>query len=102
MKKTVWLMLATILVFGCSRHHGIRTGDFAASFRTADPTVKIEADAVIKYIKDGKLPDALAELQILAKRAKLSAEQQQAVKDLIQQISAKMETDAKKAAQKKP
>jgi len=102
MKRILWLIPTIILAFGCSRHHGIHTGDFASSFKTAEPTIKVEADAVIKYIRDGKLPDALAELQILSKRARLSAEQQQAIKDLIRQIQAKMQADAKKATQKNP
>jgi hypothetical protein len=102
MKRIAWLLPAVVLVFGCGRHHGVQTGDFAFSFKTAEPALKVEADAVIKYIREGKWPDALAELQILGKRAKLSAEQQQAIKDLIQQIQTKMEADAKKAAQKKP
>ena len=102
MKKLAWLCLAAVLLAGCSRYHGINTGNLSSSFKLSEPSLKTEADAAIKAIRDNKLPDALAELQKLAKRAKLSAEQQQAVKDVIVQIQTKMEADAKKAAPKKP
>lgn len=102
MKKFVWVCLAGVLAVSCSRHHGIDTGNLSSCFKRAEPTLKTEADTIIKAIRDDKLPDALTELQKLAKRAKLSAEQQQAVKDLISQIQTKMEADAKKAAAKKP
>jgi hypothetical protein len=102
MKRLAWLCLATVLATGCGRYHGIDTANLSSSFKLAEPSLKTEADTAIKAIRDNKLPDALAELQKLAKRAKLSAEQQQAVKDLIVQIQNKMEADAKKAAPKKP
>lgn len=102
MKKLASLCLSVLLLTGCSRHHGIDTGNLSSSFKRADAALKTEADVAIKAIRDDKLPDALTELQKLSKRAKLSAEQQQAVKDVIAQIQAKMEADAKKAAAKKP
>jgi hypothetical protein len=102
MTRITRLFAIVILAVGCGRYHGIDTGNLASSFKTAEPTLKVEADTAIKAIREGKLTDALTELQKLGKRAKLSAEQQQAVKDLIQQVQTKMEADAKKAAQKKP
>jgi hypothetical protein len=102
MRRIAWLLPAVMLAFGCSRHHGIDTGNLASSFKTAEPSLKAEAETAIKSIREDKLPDALAELQKLAKRARLSAEQQQAVKDVISQIQTKMEADAKKAAPKIP
>jgi hypothetical protein len=101
MKKLAGLFLVTILIGGCSRHHGIDTGNLSSSFKAAEPTLKTEADIAIKAIKTGTFPDALAELQKLSKRAKLSAEQQQAVKDVIAQIQKKMQDAAKKAEPKK-
>jgi hypothetical protein len=101
MNKLVWICLAVVLTFGCSRHHGIDTGNLSSCFQHAEPALKAEAATAIKALRDNKLPDALTELQKLAKRAKLSAEQQQAVKDVIAQIQTKMEADAKKAAESK-
>jgi hypothetical protein len=102
MKKLASIGLVAVLVIGCSRHHGIDTGQLSSNFKVAEPALKAEADTAIQAIRDNKLPDALTELQKLAKRAKLSAEQQQAVKDTITQIQTKMKADAKKAESKKP
>jgi hypothetical protein len=102
MRKLAWLGLVVFLFAGCSRHHGIDTGNLSSCFKLSEPSLKTEADTAIKAIRDNKLPDALTELQKLAKRAKLSAEQQQAVQDVIVQIQTKLAADAKKAAAKKP
>jgi predicted Zn-dependent protease len=99
MTKLAWLILATILATGCSRHHGVDTGNLASRFKTAEPTLKAEAAAAIKAIKAGNFPEALTELQKLAKRAKLDTEQQQAVKDVIAQIQKQMQDAANQAAE---
>jgi len=99
MKNLAWLILATILVACCSRYHGIDTGNLASTFKKAEPTLKAEAVAAIKAIKAGDFSEALTGLQKLSKRAKLDAEQQQAVKDVIAQIQKQMQDaeNAKKA-----
>jgi hypothetical protein len=104
---TLFLMLAAAA--GCSRHHGVDTGRLADSFQSADPALKVEAHKVIATIKAGHLPEALAQLERLGRRAKLPAEQQQAIQDLITQIQTQIEqatpkaaADAQKAAPKKP
>jgi hypothetical protein len=102
MKRIGWLLAAVALVLACSRHHGINTGPLASSFRTAEPTLKTQAEAAVQLIREGKLPEALTELQKLSNRARLSAEQQQVVKDTIQQIQTKLEADAKKTVPKIP
>ncbi len=98
MHKLVGWMLVALLVCGCSRHHGVDTGRLADSFNSGDPTLKTEADQAIAAIKAGHLPEALAQLERLGRRAKLSAEQQQAIQDVIVQIQKQMEQAAKKAA----
>ena len=101
MKKLAGFALAMLLLVGCHRYRGIDAGNLSSNFQAAEPALKTEADTAIKAIKAGNFPDALAELQKLSKRAKLSAEQQQAVKDVIAQIQKKMQDDAKKAEPKK-
>jgi len=98
MIKMTWLFLALILATGCSRSHGVNTGALASSFKTAEPTLKAEADKAIAAIKAGNFTEAIAELQRLAKRAKLTAEQQQIIKDTIAQVQKQMEAAASKAA----
>lgn len=98
MHKLVGLMLLALFVSGCSRHHGVDTSRLADSFQSGDPTLKAEADNAIAAIKAGKLPEARAQLERLGRRAKLSAEQQQAIQDVIAQIQKQIEQAARKAA----
>jgi len=99
MRNLALLVLATALAIGCSRHHGVDTGPVVASFKTADPTLKIDADKAVAAIKAGNLPEALTQFQRLAGRAKLSAEQQQAIKDTIAAIQQQMQAAANKSAE---
>ena len=98
MTKLALLVLAVTLACGCGRHHGVNTGHLAASFKTAEPTLKADADKAIATIKAGNFTDATAELQHLARRAKLSAEQQQAIQDTIAEIEKQVQAAASKAA----
>ena len=90
-----WLLLTLILAIGCGRSHGVDTGNLASSFKTAEPSLKAEADKAILSIKAGNFTDAVAELEHLGKRAKLTAEQQQVIKDTIDQIQKQIEIAAK-------
>ena len=98
MIRMTWLILALMLTVGCNRPHGIDTGTLASNFKTAEPTLKAEADKAIVAIKAGNFTEAIAKLQQLAKRAKLTAEQQQVIKDTIAQVQKQMEVAANKAA----
>jgi hypothetical protein len=98
MVKFALLILASALAFGCGRHHGVNTGRLAASFQTAEPTLKAQAEKAIAAIKAGNFTDATTELQQLARRAKLSAEQQQTVRDTIAEIEKQVQLAASKAA----
>ncbi len=75
-----------MIVFGCSRHHGIDTGKLRSSFQSGEPTLKAEADKAVGMIKAGNYPEALAQLQKLAGKAKLTADQQEAIRDVVAQI----------------
>ena len=98
MMKRALLILAVAFAFSCSRHHGVNTGRLADSFKTAEPTLKAEADKAIAAIKAGNFTDATTELQKLARRAKLSEEQQQAIQDTLAQIEKQVQAAASKAA----
>ena len=96
-----WLVIVAMIVFGCGRHHGVDTGKLRSSFQSGEPTLKAEADKAVGMIKAGHYPEALAHLQELAGKARLTADQQEAIKDVVAQIQKQM-TDAanvQKAAQ---
>ena len=98
MMKRASLILAVAFAFSCSRHHGVNTGRLADSFKSAEPTLKAEADKAISALKAGNFTEATTELQKLARRAKLSAEQPQAIQDTLAQIEKQVQAAASKAA----
>ena len=83
---------------GCSKKGGVETRKLESSFRTAEQAIKTEADKTVATIKTGNYEQALVELQNLGRKAKLTAEQQQAIKDTIAAIEKLMTEIAEKAA----
>ena len=100
MKQCVWrlrlLLAVTLLFVGCSKTSSVDTGKLESSFQAADPN-KSEADKAVAAIKAGNYSQALTELQQLAKKAKLTPEQQQAIKDVIAPVQKQMSEMATKA-----
>ena len=96
-----WLVIVAMIVFGCSRHHGVDMGKLRSSFQSGEPTLKAEADKAVGLIKAGNYSEALAHLQKLAGKAKLTADQQEAIKDVVAQIQKQMAdaANAQEAAQ---
>ncbi|MGD0650718.1 MAG: hypothetical protein ABSA97_06210 [Verrucomicrobiia bacterium] len=92
------LMVVTLLFIGCSKKSSVDTGRLESSFQSAEPARKSEADKAVAAIKAGNYSEALTQLQQLGRRAKLTAEQQQAVKDVIAQLQKQMTEMANKAA----
>jgi outer membrane protein assembly factor BamD (BamD/ComL family) len=92
------LMVVTLLFIGCSRKSSVYTGKLESNFHSAEPARKSDADKAVAAIKAGNYSEALTELQQLGRRAKLTAEQQQAVKDVIAQLQKQMTEMANKPA----
>jgi hypothetical protein len=96
MKQTVVLLaLGLLLLPACSRSR-VSSSDLHAAFRSAEPALKTEAEKAGAAIRAGHYDEALAILQPLAHRAKLSADQQQAIKDTIAAVNAQIAADLKK------
>ena len=99
--KQVTGLLSALLLFslavGCAKK-GVDTSQLQSSFRSADPAARSDVDNAVAALKDGKNSEALAYLNKVAAKAKLTAEQQQAVKDVINQITQQMQQAAAKAA----
>ena len=109
MKFIRWIFIAhaasALLMSGCASKSSVDTAPLDKSFASAEPASKTVADKAVSAIKAGDYPGATAELQKLAAQAKLTPEQQQAVKDTLaalqkqlSDVAAKATKDAGKAA----
>ena len=109
MKFIRWIVIvhaaAALLASGCASKSSVDTAPLEKSFASAEPANKTVADKAVSAIKGGDYPGATAELQKLAAQAKLTPEQQQAVKDTLaalqkqlSDVAAKATKDAGKAA----
>ncbi len=87
-KWTFAAVLAGALVFGCSNKQSssVDTAPLEKNFKSADAATQSTADKAVAAIKAGDYSGALNELKTLASNAKLTPEQQQAVKDVMAQV----------------
>ena len=102
MKRPLWLIAGIVMlaaVMGCGKKSNVDTGQLKSSFKSAEPATQGESDKAIAAIKAGNYSEALADLQRLAGKAKLTAEQQAAIKDVIAQVQKAMAGSANKAGQ---
>ncbi len=102
MKLNKWIVLpmtAVALAFaGCSKNQSnIDTAPVEKSFASAEPTAKTSAEKAVSAIKSGDYNSALSELKTLAGNAKLTPEQQQAIKDIMAQVQKAVADMAAKA-----
>jgi hypothetical protein len=97
---TCWLiMLAAMLaVVGCKKGGSVDTSKLESSFAAAPATEKSSAGKAVAAVKSGDYAAALAELKTLGEKAKLTPEQQQAVKDVLAQLQQLVADTANKAA----
>lgn len=90
MKTSRWIhsaiMALTLAMSGCSKQGGVDTSLFEKSFKTAEAAVQTGADKVVTAIKSADYSGALAELKTLSSNAKLTPDQQQAIKSVMAQV----------------
>jgi hypothetical protein len=101
MKTKVWvgmLVMAAATLVGCSQG-GVDTSKAESSFSDAEPATKSTMEQVVTAVKAGDYAGAVAPLQTLASNAKLTPEQQQAVKDLMVQVQEQVKEAAVKAGE---
>ena len=109
MKFTSWILSALTAVIllsnGCGSKGSVDTAPLEKSFASAEPANKSAADKAVAAIKAQDYSGAMAQLQTLAAQAKLTPEQQQAIKDVLAQVqkqlgdtAEKMTKDGQKAA----
>lgn len=97
MKRCLWLLVAVLIgalaVAGCAKKTKVDTSKLEQSFQSADPKNKEYCDEAVTAAKKGDYAGTLAALYKLAGRAKLTSDQQLAIKDTIAQVQ-KVMTDA--------
>jgi outer membrane protein assembly factor BamD (BamD/ComL family) len=102
MKRFVWVMAAVVVAgavfMGCGKKEKVDTSKLEKSFEASEPAQRSAADRAVAAIKAGNYSQAMTELQKLAAQAKLTPEQQQAVKDVMARVQKEMTAVAEKAA----
>jgi DNA-binding NtrC family response regulator len=97
-KWTMMTLAATLLLTsGCGSKTSVDTAPLEKSFASAEPANKTVADSAVSSIKSEDYPGAMAQLQKLASQAKLTPEQQQAIKDTLAQVQKQVADAATKA-----
>jgi outer membrane protein assembly factor BamD (BamD/ComL family) len=89
---------ATLALCGCGSKVAVNTAPLQKSFQTAETSAKEDADKAISAIESADYAGAVTQLQQLAKNAKLTPEQQQAVKDMIEKVQKVIADAAGKAS----
>lgn len=100
------LVAATLGIVGCSKQGAsVDTAPLENSFQSADTSTKSQSDTVVSEIKSANYSGAVADLTKLAKNAKLTPDQQQAIQNVLTQVQKavadaanKVASDASKAA----
>jgi len=95
----ITVMAAAFALGGCKKS-GVDTSGLEKSFKSAEPASQSSADKVVSAVKAGDYAGATAELKTLAEQAKLTPEQQQAIKDVTAQLQQMIADAAKKAGEK--
>ena len=90
-------MAMTLSMAGCGKQGSVDTGSLEKSFKSAEAAVQTSADKAVAAVKSADYSGALAELKTLASNAKLTPEQQQAIKDVMAQVEKAVADAASKA-----
>ena len=96
MKRILLAILISAAFIGCGRKGNVDTRELESNFKSAEPAAQTEAKNAVAAVKAGNYSEALADLQRLARKAKLTAEQQAAVKNTIVQVQKAMTDSANK------
>ena len=91
-------MAATLALAGCGKSGGVDPSALEKSLKSSEPATQEVADKAVAAIKSADYAGALTQLQSLASQAKLTPEQQQAVKDVMAQVQKAVADAAGKAA----
>ena len=103
MKKFTFFSLSIVAAYlvcfvtACSKQGSVDTAPLEKSFASADASVKSAVEKAVSEVKAADYSGAMAELQSLAGKAKLTSDQQQAIKDVISQAQQALVNAGKQA-----
>lgn len=102
--RTIRLLITGVAAFvfaftGCKKSEGVDTQPLEKSFATAEPATKSASEKAIAAIKAGNYSEGMAELGKLAQQAKLTPDQQQAVKNTLEQVKTQLADTMNKAGE---
>ncbi len=103
MKAHAWivmvLMALALAMPGCSKKSDVDTSKLEKNFQSADTKTQTQVNQAVDAIKNADYAGAMTKLQSVASQAKLTPEQQQAVKDTLEQLKTKALEATKKATE---
>jgi hypothetical protein len=90
MRRFAWMLGALLAVTGCGHKSRVSTAELQGSFKEAEPAMQTLVDKAVSAVKSNNYPEALGDLQVLSHKARLTPDQQQALKDTIAEIQQKI------------
>jgi len=98
--RTIVVGLAALaLVFAGCKKSGVDTSKLESSFKSAEVPAQTTVEEAVAAIKAGDYAAAAAKLKSVAEKAKLTPEQEQAIKDVLAQLQQLLGDAAEKAGQ---
>jgi hypothetical protein len=91
------VMILAAAFGGCGKK-GIDTSKLERSFQASEPTAKQNVQSVVQAVEKQDYAAATASLQKLATQAKLTPDQQEAIKEVLEQVKAKLTETLNKTA----
>jgi predicted small lipoprotein YifL len=90
MKKLIYLLAVlglTMALVGCGGKGKVDTAPLEKSFAGAEAATKAAVDKAVAAIKEKNYSAAVTELQKLSAKAKLTPEQREAIKKVVEQLN---------------
>src|SRR5437016_2820100 len=100
MKKFTWMLImalsAPLVITGCGKQGRVSTSELQSNFKSAEPPMQTLVNNAVAAVKSNNYPEALRDLQTLSHKARLTLDQQQALKDTIAAIQEKISSTTNK------
>jgi hypothetical protein len=93
---------AALTVTGCGSKGRVSTSELRSSFKSAEPAMQTLVDKAVAAVNSNNYPEALSDLQTLSHKARLTVDQEQALKDTIAAIEKKTSSLTNKPAAEPP
>ncbi len=81
---------AALAVTGCGSKGRVSTSELRSNFKSAEPAMQSLVDKAVAAVNSNNYPEALSNLQTLSHKARLTVDQEQALKDTIAAVQKHM------------